>query len=397
MDHMNESDCISRRLRCACLAVMPGLVLAGCLVAQVQAQTGSVDETSGAEQEPAESSQQVDEREQNYRKNMELQENRFRDRQAANTTYVSRGAQEKIDQLPPASQENIKDQLRDMIMERREWKPGEDLSDYPYEPSTAARNDARLERQEREAWSEQIQKYQQREAAAYAGEPAPAGGAADPHAQETSTAGVSESALDFLQGRGGKVPAGQPGGPMENGDPLASTVTAGGPSGSESGDAAQQQTASPAPQQTAAAVQAGPAGAAETPGSLALEELSRLQGMSAAAGGEHSEPVPPNPSAADAPAAAVAQSGAEQVEEQSTAEPGETATQAGTLALDELGNMAQSTASADQTLVEKPPSDHAVWVEPGTLDLAELGQIRGIVVSAAPETEEAGTRVPDQP
>jgi hypothetical protein len=172
---------------------------------------------------------------------------------------------EKIDRLPEASRDNIREQLIDLIMENGEWSPGDAERDYPYRPSAAARDDPDLAREEQEAWDEQIEKYHAREAAAYGAYRGPVTGPGNPDGAEggtqgqagqqgqpgqqgaagqsgsagsaarsasstytpesssrqaeddrPSTAGVSESALDFILGRnGGRDSAGQasPGAP----------------------------------------------------------------------------------------------------------------------------------------------------------------------------------------
>lgn len=204
--------------------------------------------------EPAaqDASQQVEESDEAFRRRMELEDARHRD-----PTYVDppddyRRELEKIDRLPEASRENIREQLIGIIMENGEWTPDDARREYPYRPSAAAQGDADLAEREQAAWDEQIEKYHAREAEAFgayrgpvagpgnpdgaeggagdgqsgdagtAGAGAQAGqqgesGAADqagtyqPYdpnrqtsADSVSTAGVSESALDYVLGRGGR-------------------------------------------------------------------------------------------------------------------------------------------------------------------------------------------------
>jgi len=225
------------------------------------------DPGSGSATADEDTSRRVDESEESYRARMELRDQRYQEQKRSNMIYSSHGETSKLDQLPEASQEHIKQQLREMIMASRQWKPGEDVSDYPYEPSSAAQTDAKLRNQEREAWAEQLDKYQQREAAAYADAQRGRDGAADDGesgngkadrnaagsssassqraagknrdsdsfsespeaAEEISDAGVFENALSFVRGSD----------PQSTGLPAEPTRNAGGrgSSGSSSQDA----------------------------------------------------------------------------------------------------------------------------------------------------------------
>jgi hypothetical protein len=196
------------------------------------------------------SSEQVEQREDSYRRQMELEDARSRDRTYIDSTYTPTTKQEKIDKLPAESRDNIRDQLVDIIMENGEWEPRDALEEYPYQPTAAAQADAELMEQEQEAWDEQLEKYHEREAAAFGSYRGPVPGPGNPDGQEggqqgegeqgqqgggqgegqdgsqggsekesgsagayqpyqagssssedeVSTAGVSESALDFLRG-----------------------------------------------------------------------------------------------------------------------------------------------------------------------------------------------------
>jgi len=117
-------------------------------------------------QDPDNSGEQAEAREDAYRKRMELEGSRDRD-SFSNTTYTSDTKQEKIDKLPKASRDNIRDQLTDVIIENGQWEPFDALRDYPYEPSEAAQEDPGLRQQEEEAWAEQMEKYHKREAKAF--------------------------------------------------------------------------------------------------------------------------------------------------------------------------------------------------------------------------------------
>jgi hypothetical protein len=113
------------------------------------------------------SSERVEQTDEAFRRQMELEDARSKDRTYVDTTYTEKIDQEKIDKLPEGSRDNIRDQLVDVIMENGDWEPKDALEEYPYQPSAEAQSDAELEEQEQEAWDEQIQKYNEREAAAF--------------------------------------------------------------------------------------------------------------------------------------------------------------------------------------------------------------------------------------
>jgi hypothetical protein len=199
------------------------------------------------------SSEQVEQKDDSYRRQMELEDARSRDRTYIDTTHSQKAGLEKIDKLPEESRENVRAQLVDVIMENGEWEPKDALEEYPYEPTGAAQSDSELMEQEQEAWDEQIEKYHKREAAAFGSYRGPVPGPGNPTGQqgdgsqqgqqggqqgsgqggqdgagdgesgdgsegtyqpyqsgsngsedEVSTAGVSESALDFLRGGQGR-------------------------------------------------------------------------------------------------------------------------------------------------------------------------------------------------
>jgi len=201
------------------------------------------------------SSEQVEQRDDAFRRQMELEDARSRDRTYVDSTYGGQKADpEKIDKLPKESRDNIRDQLVDVIMENGEWEPKDVLEEYPYTPTQGAQSDSELKQQEQEAWDEQVEKYHEREAAAFGAHRGPVPGPGNPTGQEggeqgesseqgeqggeqgsgqggqdgggdgeskddtegtyepyqssssssedeVSTAGVSESALDFLRGK----------------------------------------------------------------------------------------------------------------------------------------------------------------------------------------------------
>jgi len=378
---------------------MQMMVLGGANVFAQSTAPGSGDDASKAEED---SSRKVDESEESYRTRMELRDQRYREQQRADMIYSTQGGTSKLDQLPEASREHIKEQMRDMIIASRQWKPGEDVSDYPYEPSAAAQNDPQLRRHEREAWAEQLQKYQQREAAAYAnaqanqqanqnaqaggeqggngsssagkGDPNRNSGAAGknqarsaPNAdsyrereqemEAVSTAGVSENALSFLQGRDGQ---GQ-----------QATLQADGEQAGESDSEAADQSDSP--NRTVAAE--------AQPGSLEVSELKQLKGMSTS--GEDTADVFPAAPQAGSPAASTAQ--------QSSSAPGadagseqkdEAKTLAGTLGIDELDKLGNESLQALNvapagSAIDEPENPAASGsVEAGTLKIEELKRLK---------------------
>jgi hypothetical protein len=244
------------------------------------------------------SSEQVEQREDSYRRQMELEDARSRDRTYIDNTYTQSATAEKIDKLPEESRDNIRDQLVDIIMENGEWEPRDALEEYPYRPTAAAEADAELKEQEQAAWDEQVEKYHQREAAAFGSYRGPVPGPGNPGGAEggqqgdgqggqsggggdgeeesesgsagtyqpyqagssrpengVSTAGVSESALDFLRG-------GQSQSQQETQEPSTQA-------------AAEAQTAAEAQAQAAAEAQAQ--AAAEAQAQAAAEEQAQQE------------------------------------------------------------------------------------------------------------------------
>jgi hypothetical protein len=134
-------------------------------------------------------SQQVEESDEAFRRRMELEDARDRD-----PTYIDpqdgyRRELEKIDRLPEASRDNIRKQLIDIIVENGEWSPEDARREYPYQPSAEAQKDAALETREQEAWDEQIEKYHAREAAAFGAYRGPVSGPGNPDGAEGSAEG----------------------------------------------------------------------------------------------------------------------------------------------------------------------------------------------------------------
>jgi len=295
------------------------LILALSLTFPAQAQDpGSAAKPS--EETEYDTSQHVDESEENYRARMELRDQRYRDTPRMNTTYTPSSGTEIIDGLPLASQQHIKEQLRDMIIESRQWAPGEDLTDYPYEPSPEAQTNTPLRNRERDAWVEQLQKFQDREEAAYANA---SGGQAGQQGQQSqqsqqnesqpssqsgennnsqqasvdnrsysagvaepppSTAGVSESALGFLRGAQG------PGGPLDKGNGQSGTSDQGDQNETTENQDALAENQAGNNGEDPGTDTSGSASEAPLPGTLEIGELAMLQGLNGQPGGTSTTP-----------------------------------------------------------------------------------------------------------
>ena len=270
--------------------------------------------------EPAEdedgSSEEVEQRDDAFRRQMELEDARSRDRTYVDSTYGGQKTElEKIDKLPEESRDNIRDQLVDVIMENGEWEPKDALEEYPYAPTEAAQSDPELKEQEQEAWDEQIEKYHEREAAAFGAYRGPVPGPGNPTGQEggeqgegsqegqqggqqgsgqggqdgdgassadtkgtyqpyepssnssedeVSTAGVSESALDFLKGSQGRQ---QP--PPQGEQTQAQTAET---------QPAQAEASEENPEQAQAEQSAEQSAEIDTRGIIAIKDLDKLEG-----------------------------------------------------------------------------------------------------------------------
>jgi len=305
------------------------LVLIGLPVVQAQAPT---EETGG-------SSAEVEESDEAYRRRMELEDARQRDLGYTLPPETYAAKQEKLDKLPEESRDNIRDQLVDIIVENGDWEPSDALKDYPYEPTAAARADPELMQQEQEAWDEQIEKYHKREAAAFGTYLGPVPGPGNPDGSEgqdpqgegsegsdrgsgqqgggagaaqgsqqgaegaddseqgsagtyepyqsnrsqseeaVSTAGVQQSALDFLKSLQGQaaneVVDSHTGTPAQGNPAQAAAESASSQETTDSGqqDAATQQSTD----QTRAADEAVELNL-DTPGIIAIEDLEKLEG-----------------------------------------------------------------------------------------------------------------------
>ena len=288
----------------------------------------------------------VEESDEAYRRRMELEDARQRDLGYTLPPETYAQEQEKLDKLPEESRNNIRDQLVDIIVEDGDWEPSDALKDYPYEPTAAAQGNPELKQQEQEAWDEQIEKYHKREAAAfgtYLGpEPGPgnpdgaegggqegaeqegseqgagqagsgarqetqlegqesAAGPYEPYQsnhdradEEVSTAGVQQSALDFLKGLQTGGQTSPPAGSQTAGEQGA---PAGSPARADAADSADtppnpppaaepSQESSDVAEQLEQSEQSEPAEDTveidlTTPGIIAIDDLDKLEGADA--------------------------------------------------------------------------------------------------------------------
>ena len=208
-----------------------------------------------AEPEPSGGSAEVEESDEQYRRRMELEDARQRNLgyTLPPESYVAQ--QDKLDKLPEASRDNIRDQLVDIIVENGEWEPSDALKEYPYEPTAAALGDPALLEQEQAAWDEQI-----------------------------STAGARQSALDFLRAQQGQqasptTPAVAPGTPAAEPESLE---RAAGNALAESAPMQAEAPDSPATGETGEPPEIDLA----TPGIIPIEDLDKLEGAGDADGTE---------------------------------------------------------------------------------------------------------------
>ena len=288
-------------------------------------------------------SSEVEESDEEYRRRMELEDARQRDLGYTLPAPTYAQKQEKLDKLPEESRDNIRDQLVDIIVENGDWQPSDALKEYPYEPTAAAAADPELMQQEQEAWDEQIGKYHKREAAAYGTYLGPAPGPGNPDGGEGGgQAGEGSEGSEQGGGQQGGAGAGaQPG--TENGGQDDSAATAGSydpysPNRSRSEEAVstagvqqsaleflkamQGQGQAPAPTSTAAA-QAQSQSQAQS--QAQSQSQSQAQAQSQAGSAEASAATPANPQAAAEPVQADAE---EQPAEETSPQEAESASEA---------------------------------------------------------------------
>ena len=214
-------------------------------------------EETASEEEASRAGQEVEINEDNYRQFMELRDARQQRDMLPENSYQSQAGAQKIDKLPEESQKHLRNELREIIIQGDQWQPGDEGGEYPYVPSNAASTNPALQKQEAGAWGELVDNYHKREAEIYAnasrsqaasatagavgegsaqgsgeGEGSAGGntgqggegqqgseqnsskqnstaGSYSPNASNdpnaTSTEGVSQNAMEFLQGQGNQV------------------------------------------------------------------------------------------------------------------------------------------------------------------------------------------------
>ncbi len=267
-----------------------------------------------------EDSTQVDESEEQYRRRMELEEARTRvDDILRQNSSTNTSPPEGIDRLPPESQRHLRDQLKKVIMSNGEWTPQDAGKEYPYEPSEAAKSDPELQKIEEEAWADLVAEYHEREAAVHAspgtqgsgdddisggqsgnagqsgaggqtGKKGDSGGgsssgqkspqkspqqSSSSEDEGPSTAGTSQSALDFLKGMmGGGNSEETPEGTSEGTAPSEAQDT--DPQGNP-----QEADPSQSSEQTQTSSEDNKEQTTPPAGSLAISDLQKLGGTSA--------------------------------------------------------------------------------------------------------------------
>jgi hypothetical protein len=269
---------MKKTLRFTALLAFSALFFASPVFSQdEQAAPPAADDTedkTAAESSPP-SSQEVEINEDTYRQFMELKDANRQGDIIPETVFKPGSGLQKLDKLPEESQKHLRNELREIIVDGDPWQPGDEAADYPYTPSAAASNNPALQKQEMEAWGELVDSYNQREAQIYADRAGnraatsseqgdgfrPGGGAgpegkdgedqagspgqssdqdANPDKDDTvgafspdavqgsnsqSGAGVSQNALEFLQGLGG-AGSEQAGTPRGNGGPSNTPASA---------------------------------------------------------------------------------------------------------------------------------------------------------------------------
>ncbi len=126
---------------------------------------GDVEATPAAAGNPA--SQEVEINEDNYRQFMELKDANLQREVIPENVFKPGSGLQKLEKLPEESQKHLRNELREIIVQGDPWQPGDEQGEFPYTPSAAAANNPGLEKQEREAWGELVDSYNQREAQIY--------------------------------------------------------------------------------------------------------------------------------------------------------------------------------------------------------------------------------------
>ena len=300
------------------LRLLFSLALAWAALSPLQAQDPGDEQGSD--------SSEVEESDEEYRRRMELEDARQRDLGYTLPAPTYAQKQEKLDKLPEESRDNIRDQLVDIIVENGDWQPSDALKEYPYEPTAAAAADPELMQQEQEAWDEQIGKYHKREAAAYGTYLGPAPGPGNPDGGEgggQAGEGSEGSEQGGGQQGGGAGAGAQPG--TENGGQDDSAATAGSydpysPNRSRSEEAVSTAGVQQSALEFLKAMQGQ--GQAPAPTSTAA---AQAQAQSQAGSAEAGAAAPANPQAAAEPVQADAE---EQPAEETSPQEAESASEA---------------------------------------------------------------------
>ena len=177
------------------LLVVAGLILAPPMAAQTE-NTEQPEQKIPAQDENASGSTEVEFNEDNYRRHMELRDTREQRTVFPETEYQTQTGRQKIADLPEESQKHLRDELREVILSSDRWQPGDELLDFPYHPSVAAKTNQPLQEQESQAWDELVESYHQREADIYQNAARARG------AESAETANGEGIASDTESGRG---------------------------------------------------------------------------------------------------------------------------------------------------------------------------------------------------
>lgn len=179
-------------------AIFGVCALVQCAVTWAQQDEPALPASAEAEEkaQDAPASQEVEINEDNYRQFMELKDGLQQRTIAPEDSYASRSGLQKLDKLPEESQKHLRNELREIISSGDRWQPGDENADYPYVPSSAAQDNAGLQRQEAEAWGELLDNYHAREAQIYANS------ARSRAAAAASGAGLSQAGASASDGQG---------------------------------------------------------------------------------------------------------------------------------------------------------------------------------------------------
>ncbi len=149
--------------------------------------------------------QEVEINEDNYRQFMELKDPNLQREVIPENVFKPGSGLQKLEKLPEESQKHLRNELREIIVQGDPWQPGDEQGDFPYTPSVAAANNPGLEKQEQEAWGELVDSYNQREAQIHANS---AGSRAARGTEDGSGANPGDNQQS--NGEGGKEAEGSP-------------------------------------------------------------------------------------------------------------------------------------------------------------------------------------------